>query len=79
MKHMLMNPAFPDVVGKWADELIDDKSRVWVVTRSHDGRLCEELDPQFLSAIGAAATAEEVADVIAIAAGRMELAETRVW
>jgi hypothetical protein len=65
-------------------EKIDDKARVWILTRGDDGKLREQLDetrldPQFLSAIGAAATAEEVADVIAIAAGRMELAETRAW
>ena len=58
---------------------IDDKARVWILSRGPDGRLQEELDPQFLSVIGAAATAEDVADVIAIAAGRMELAETRLW
>jgi len=65
-------------------EKIDDKARVWILTRADDGKLQEcidesRLDPQFLSAIGAAATAEEVADVIAIAAGRMELAENRAW
>ena len=65
-------------------EKIDDKARVWILSRGEDGKLQEcidetRLDPQFLSAIGAAATAEEVADVIAIAAGRMELAETRAW
>ena len=76
---MLMDPAFPDLVGQAAAELIDDQSRVWMVTRGHDGRLCEELDPQFLRAIGAAATAEEIADVIAVAAGREELAESRLW
>ena len=58
---------------------IDDKARVWILSRGPDGRLQEELDPQFLSVIGAAATAEDVADVIAIAAGRMELAENRLW
>jgi len=60
-------------------EKIDDKARVWIVTRDLEGELQHELDPQFLSAIGAAATAEEVADVIAIAAGQLELAETRAW
>jgi hypothetical protein len=60
-------------------EKIDDKARVWIVTRDLEGQLQDDLDPQFLSAIGAAATAEEVADVIAIAAGQLELAETRAW
>ena len=63
---------------------IDDKARVWILTRGPSGKLQDQLDesrldPQFLSAIGAAATAEELADVIAIAAGRMELAENRAW
>ena len=65
-------------------EKIDDQARVWILTRGDDGKLQEcidetRLDPQFLSAIGTAATAEEVADVIAIAAGQMELAENRAW
>ena len=54
-------------------EKIDDKARVWILTRGPSGKLQDQLDesrldPQFLNAIGAAATAEEVADVIAIAA-----------
>jgi hypothetical protein len=65
-------------------EKIDDKARVWILTRGPSGKLQDQLDesrldPQFLNAIGAAATAEEVADVIAIAAGQMELAENRAW
>jgi hypothetical protein len=58
---------------------IDDRARIWIISRGSDGRLQEELDPQFLSAIGAAASAEEVADLIAVAAGEMEIAETRAW
>jgi hypothetical protein len=58
---------------------IGDRARVWILSRAPDGRLQEELDPQFLSAIGAAASAEEVADLIAVAAGEMEIAETRAW
>jgi hypothetical protein len=65
-------------------EKIDDKAHVWILTRGPSGKLQDQLDesrldPQFLNAIGAAATAEEVADVIAIAAGQMELAENRAW
>ena len=65
-------------------EKIDDKARVWILTRGPSGKLQDQLDesrldPQFLNAIGAAATAKEVADVIAIAAGQMELAENRAW
>ena len=65
-------------------EKIDDKARVWILTRGEDGKLQESidetrLDPQFLSAIGAAATVEELADVIATAAGQLEVAEKRAW
>ena len=65
-------------------EKIDDKARVWILTRGDDGKLHEcidetRLDPQFLSAIGAAATADEIADAIAVAAGRLELAQNRAW
>ena len=58
---------------------IDDKARVWIVSRGPDGRLQERLDPQFLTAIGSAASAEEVANLMAIAAGEMEIAESRAW
>ena len=60
-------------------EKIDDKARVWVLTRGADGRLQEELDPQFMATIGQAASTAEIADIIAIAAGEMEVAETRAW
>jgi hypothetical protein len=65
-------------------EKIDDKARVWILTRGDDGKLEEcidetRFDPQFLSAIGTAASADEVADLIAIAAGEMELDENRLW
>ena len=26
MRHMLMDPAYPDLVGEWANELIDDSA-----------------------------------------------------
>lgn len=58
---------------------IDDKARVWILSRGRDGRLQEQLDPQFLTTLGAAHTAEEIADIIAIAAGEMEVAESRAW
>jgi hypothetical protein len=58
---------------------IDDKARVWLVTRDDDGRLQDELDPQFLSSLGTAHSAEEVANVLINAAGEIEMAETRLW
>ena len=60
-------------------EKIDDKARVWILMRGPDGGLEEQLDPQFLTSIGTAHTAEDIADVIAIAAGKMEVAENRAW
>jgi hypothetical protein len=62
-----MDPAFPDLVGEWADEQIDDRARVWVVTRGPDGRLEERLDPTLL------------ADALTVAEGLREIAATRVW
>jgi hypothetical protein len=58
---------------------IDEKARVWVITRGPNGRLEERLDPQFLTSLGNAASAEEIANLIAVAAGQMEIAETRAW
>ena len=60
-------------------EQIDDRARVWIVSRGLDGRLDERLDPQFLTALGAAQSAGDVADILAIAAGEIEIAETRAW
>lgn len=67
MRHLLMHPAYPDIVGEWAAEAIDDKSRVWVVTRGDDGKLEDRLDPDAL------------ADAFVLAAGLRDVAETRAW
>ena len=58
---------------------ISDRARVWVVTLGTDGRLQEQLDPQFLNSLGTACSSEEVADILVNAAGEMELAENRLW
>ena len=60
-------------------EKIDDKARVWMLTRGEDGKLHEELDPRLLAEIGMAESSEEVANVLITAAGEMEIAETRLW
>jgi hypothetical protein len=62
-----MHPAYPDIVGEWAAKTIDEKSRVWIVTRGDDGKLEDCLDPDAL------------ANSLAIAAGLREIAETRAW
>ena len=60
-------------------EKIDDKARVWIVTRGSDGRLEDRVNPQFLTQLGAACSAQDVADVLAIAAGQAEVGENRAW
>ena len=60
-------------------ERIDDKARVWMLTRGEDGKLHEELDARLLAEIGMAESSDEVANVLITAAGEMEIAETRLW
>lgn len=60
-------------------EKIDDKARVWILTRGDDGKLHEQLDAQLLTEIGMAESSSEVADMLIMAAGEMEVAETRLW
>jgi hypothetical protein len=67
MRHLLMDPAFPDIVGAFAFEAIDDRARVWTVTMGSDGRLADSLDPGLL------------ADAMLIAAAEEEIAATRAW
>ena len=55
-------------------ERIDDKARVWTVTMGPDGKLQAEIDPRCL-----AEPCEQITDAVIAAAGRTELAETRVW
>ena len=50
-----------------------------MVTLGPDGKLQEQLDPQFVAALGSGHSAREVAEVLATAAGEMEIAETRLW
>ena len=76
---MLMHPAYPDLVGEWGNGLIEDDAKVWHVTRGPNGGLQEQLDPQFMTALGAASSAQDVADVLITAAGEMEIAENRLW
>lgn len=60
-------------------EKIDGKARVWILMRGPDGKVEEQLDPQYLATLGTVHAAEEIADVIVTAAGEMEVSETRVW
>ena len=79
MKHLLMDPAFPDIVGAWTGELIDDKARVWTIQRDADGRLEESLDLAFFARLERAESAAEIADAIVLAAAEDEIAATRLW
>ena len=55
-------------------EPIDDRDRVWTVTRGKDGRLKAELDPILLERLAEARSAKEVVDVLSD-----EIARTRAW
>jgi hypothetical protein len=54
-------------------EKIDDRARVWTITRGTDGRLREELDEGIL------ATLDPLADALVVAAGEQDIADNRVW
>ena len=79
MKHLLMDPAFPDIVGAWAEQEVDDRAKIWTVTRGADGKLAERIDPSFLATLEKAQSVEELADAIVAAAARKEIEESRVW
>jgi hypothetical protein len=74
-----MDPAFPDVVGKWAEQAIDDRAKVWTLARGADGRLEDRLDPTFLETLEKAESVEDLAEAIAASAARREIEATRVW
>ena len=54
-------------------EKIDDRARVWTISRGTDGRIMEELDE------GVLATLDPIADALVIAAGEQDIAENRAW
>ncbi|HEX6661319.1 MAG TPA: hypothetical protein VF067_05575 [Sphingomicrobium sp.] len=54
-------------------EKIDDRARVWTISRGTDGCLMEELDEGIL------ATLDPMADALVIAAGEQDIAENRAW
>jgi hypothetical protein len=70
-----MDPAFPDIVEKWAADQIDGGARVWMVTCGADGRL----DPDLLGAFGDAPSLQEVVGALVTAAAEQDIAETRIW
>ena len=58
---------------------IGDDARVWVVTRGPDGRLEHQLDREAFEALHPGMAAADIADIMAIAAGSAEIAQTRLW
>ena len=62
-----MHPAFPDIVGQWAAQAIDDKERE------------DRLDPLILGTLNELSRIGQIIDVLAIGAAEQEIAETRAW
>ena len=60
-------------------QIIDDAARVWIVTRGADGGLQEEFDPTLLARLNPGYSAEQVADALVVAAGRMDVSQNRAW
>jgi hypothetical protein len=54
-------------------EKIDNKARVWTISRATDGQIRAELEE------GVLASLDPMAEAIVIAAGREEIAATRAW
>jgi hypothetical protein len=63
MRHVLMDPAFPDLVGEWA-----------AATEAE-----EWLDPGFLETLDDADIGDDLADAIVIAAALADISDTRAW
>jgi hypothetical protein len=79
MRHLLMDPAFPNVVEQWAAASVDDRARVWTITRGRNGRLDERLDPDFLKDLEAAESLDEFAEAILTYAAVLDVEQSRVW
>jgi len=74
-----MDPAFPDIVGEWAEQEVDDHAKVWTVTRGANGRLEDRIDPNFLIHADDIHLPDEIVDALVAAAARKEIEESRVW
>ena len=74
-----MDPAFPDLVGQWAAHHIDDKARVWTVTRGPDGALREELDLDHLLKLNPGRGIDEIIDAVLAVAALEDIEDTRLW
>jgi hypothetical protein len=65
VKHLLMDPAFPAIIGEWAATASDP--------------LGGRLDPDFFELPDDAESADNIAEAIILAAALQYIAETRVW
>jgi hypothetical protein len=74
-----MDPAFPDMVGEWAAEQVDDRAKVWALSRGTNGKLEERLDDRFLAKLEEAGSVEELVEAIIASAARREIEQSRVW
>jgi hypothetical protein len=63
MKHMLMNPAFPDIVGEYAFAELSETRTSLTVCANDNG---DELD-------------REIADPLFVMMAQREIAATRLW
>lgn len=79
MRHLLMDPAFPDLVAEHAAGQIDRKAKVWTIVRGADGRLEERLDESFLADFDDDCSNDEVIDALITVAARQDIADTRTW
>ena len=62
-----MHPAFPDIVGQWAAQAIDGKTRE------------DRLDPLILGILDELSRIEQIIEVLVTTAAEREIAETRAW
>ncbi|WP_341633648.1 hypothetical protein [Sphingomonas agri] len=79
MRHLLMNPAFPDIVGQHANAQIDNRARAWIVERGSDGRLAERIDPDFLAVPDGREEVDEILEALIVAAAEQDISQTRLW
>jgi hypothetical protein len=82
MRHVLMDPRFPDIVGGWAREALNDNG-AGPADLSRDGDLNDDLlhrpfDPQDLTWIGSPSSTGNRPDWLTDLAGR-EIERTRDW
>lgn len=79
MRHLLMDPAFPDIVGELVPEQIDDRARVWIIERGNDGQLAERVDPGLLPGSTRTSEIDQMIEALLVAAAEQDVAETRTW